>query len=109
MEKLIILLFIAGMLSLILIGKHNAKRAKDQLRFDMQYYCANRCVDLLEVNESNYHLLFKQVWGLDNIPHRDKEKIAVLKTKFVRKYEEIKMEMLSEDEHSPAQIFSEYN
>lgn len=93
-------IFVAAWL-IVEVGKRNAEKAKVyELLYDLiQEYL------MKPVTDSNYDIITSWIQLLGQLKYKDMERTEVLSCEFWRKYEKIRLERLSEDEHSPESIF----
>jgi len=82
---------------IIWYGKNEAKKAKEELTYDIMYMNIECIIDSWEINEKSYHAIEKFFKTMAALPHKNKEKTSVLYVQFLRKYKSVIAEIIASE------------
>lgn len=97
-----IIVYVIAMLSLVKLiewhGKHQAKMARQELKYDIMYLNIQTIVDSWVVNEKNYHAIEGFFETMAALPHKNREKTNTLHGEFCEKYRSVIKEIRSREQ-----------
>lgn len=75
--------------AIIWYGKNEARKAKEELTYNIMYMNIECIMDSWVINEKSYHAIEKFFETMAKLPYKNKEKTRVLHDTFLQKYTDV--------------------
>jgi len=86
------------------INYHVRRKAQED-EYERKYNWIQCHVETMDTTPANYEAITRMLICLSHLPHKNKEKTSVLTNKFYIRFHEERIARLTDDEHTPEQIF----